>query len=102
MLNALGERGVVVNIARGSAVDTATLAAALLKAALRQQAWMCTSEPRARLNCWTGQRGVDTHVAGWSWAVQASVDRFLENARRHLAGEPCLRSEIWIMALAHG
>ena len=28
------------------------------------------------------------HVAGWSpEAVQASVDRFLENARRHLAGE---------------
>ena len=28
------------------------------------------------------------HVAGWSpEAVQASGDRFLENARRHLAGE---------------
>jgi len=28
------------------------------------------------------------HVAGWSpEAVQASVDRFMENARRHLAGE---------------
>ena len=28
------------------------------------------------------------HVAGWSpQAVQASVDRFVENARRHFAGE---------------
>ena len=28
------------------------------------------------------------HVAGWSpEAVQNSVDRFMENARRHLAGE---------------
>lgn len=28
------------------------------------------------------------HVAGWSpEAVQHSVDRFLDNARRHLAGQ---------------
>jgi phosphoglycerate dehydrogenase-like enzyme len=31
------------------------------------------------------------HMAGWSpEAIQASVDQFLENARRHFAGEPLL------------
>lgn len=90
VLNALGPRGVVVNIARGSVIDTAALAAALREgriAAAGLDVYESEPAPPAELI------GLDTvvltpHVAGWSpEAVQASVDRFLENARRHLADE---------------
>ena len=90
VLSALGPRGVVVNIARGSVIDTAALAAALREgriAAAGLDVYESEPAPPAELI------GLDNvvltpHVAGWSpEAVQASVDRFLENARRHLAGE---------------
>ncbi|MBT9513781.1 MAG: 2-hydroxyacid dehydrogenase [Acidovorax sp.] len=90
VLSALGPRGVVVNIARGSVIDTAALAAALREgriAAAGLDVYESEPAPPAELI------GLDTvvltpHVAGWSpEAVQASVDRFLENARRHLADE---------------
>ena len=90
VLDALGPRGVVVNIARGSVIDTAALAAALREgriAAAGLDVYESEPAPPAELV------GLDSvvltpHVAGWSpEAVQASVDRFLENARRHLAGE---------------
>ena len=90
VLDALGPRGVVVNIARGSVIDTAALAAALREgrvAAAGLDVYESEPAPPAELV------GLDNvvltpHVAGWSpEAVQASVDRFLENARRHLAGE---------------
>ena len=46
VLNAtVGPRGVVVNIARGSVLDTAALAAALREGRLAAQAWMYESEP---------------------------------------------------------
>ena len=90
VLDALGPRGVVVNIARGSVIDTAALAAALREgriAAAGLDVYESEPAPPGELV------GLDSvvltpHVAGWSpEAVQASVDRFLENARRHLAGE---------------
>ena len=90
VLSALGPRGVVVNIARGSVIDTAALAAALREgriAAAGLDVYESEPAPPAEMI------GLDNvvltpHVAGWSpEAVQASVDRFLENARRHLAGE---------------
>lgn len=90
VLTALGPRGVVVNIARGSVIDTAALAAALREgriAAAGLDVYESEPAPPAEL------LGLDNvvltpHVAGWSpEAVQASIDRFIENARRHLAGE---------------
>ncbi|CAN7226768.1 hydroxyacid dehydrogenase [Acidovorax sp. Leaf76] len=90
VLRALGPGGHVVNIARGSVIDTAALAQALRDGTIAGaglDVYESEPAPPAELT------GLDTvvltpHVAGWSpEAVQASVDRFLENARRHLAGE---------------
>ena len=53
VLNALGLRGVVVNIARGSVIDTTALAAALREAALPLRAWTCTRANPPRPSCWT-------------------------------------------------
>lgn len=90
VLSALGPRGVVVNIARGSVIDTAALAAALRDgriAAAGLDVYESEPAPPAEL-IGLGNVVLTPHVAGWSpEAVQASVDRFLENARRHLAGE---------------
>ena len=90
VLNALGPRGVVVNIARGSVIDTAALAAALREGRIAAAGLdVYESEPAPPAELLDLDSVVLTpHVAGWSpEAVQASVDRFLENARRHLAGE---------------
>lgn len=90
VLNALGPRGVVVNIARGSVIDTAALAAALREGRLAAAGLdVYESEPAPPAELLDLDNVVLTpHVAGWSpEAVQNSVDRFMENARRHLAGE---------------
>jgi lactate dehydrogenase-like 2-hydroxyacid dehydrogenase len=90
VLDALGSRGVVVNIARGSVIDTAALAAALREGRIAAAGLdVYESEPAPPAELLDLDNVVLTpHVAGWSpEAVQASVDRFMENARRHLAGE---------------
>jgi lactate dehydrogenase-like 2-hydroxyacid dehydrogenase len=93
VLAALGPTGYLVNIARGSVVDTEALAHALRERALRGagiDVYEGEPQPPAALI------GLDNvlltpHVAGWSHqAVDASLELFLENARRHLAGEPVL------------
>jgi lactate dehydrogenase-like 2-hydroxyacid dehydrogenase len=91
VLQALGPRGYVVNIARGSVIDTAALAQALRDGTIAGAGLdVYESEPAPPAELLDLDTVVLTpHVAGWSpEAVQASVDRFLENARRHLAGEP--------------
>lgn len=90
VLDALGPRGYVVNIARGSVIDTAALAQALREGRLAGAGLdVYESEPAPPAELLDLDTVVLTpHVAGWSpEAVQASVDRFVENARRHLAGE---------------
>ena len=90
VLQALGPRGYVVNIARGSVIDTAALAHALRKGQVAGAGLdVYESEPAPPAELVALDTVVLTpHVAGWSpEAVQASVDRFMENARRHLAGE---------------
>ena len=90
VLEALGPRGVVVNIARGSVIDTAALAQALRAGTIAGAGLdVYESEPAPPDELLALDNVVLTpHVAGWSpEAVQASVDRFVENARRHFAGE---------------
>ena len=88
VLNALG-RAAWWSTSRGSVIDTTALAAALREAtALPLRAWMCerTCAPAELLDL--DNVVLTPHVAGWSpEAVQNSVDRFMENARRHLAGK---------------
>ncbi len=90
VLDALGPHGYVVNIARGSVVDTQALARALQSGSVAGAGLdVYESEPAPPAELLGLDNVVLTpHVAGWSpEAVQASVDRFVENARRHFAGE---------------
>ncbi|WER49535.1 2-hydroxyacid dehydrogenase [Cupriavidus sp. WKF15] len=93
VLAALGASGFLVNIARGSVVDTAALAQALHAGTVGGAGLdVYESEPApptVLLDC--PNVVLTPHMAGWSpEAIQASVDQFLENARRHFAGEPLL------------
>lgn len=89
VLQALGPQGYLVNIARGSVVDTQALALALRERHIAGAGLdVYESEPAPPQEL----VGLDNvlltpHVAGWSpEAVQASVDRFLANAEGHFAG----------------
>lgn len=91
VIAALGSQGYVVNIARGSVVDTAALAQALRTGALAGAGLdVYESEPLPPAELLDLDSVVLTpHVAGWSpEAVQATVDLFLDNAHRHFAGQP--------------
>ncbi|CAG2131074.1 2-ketogluconate reductase [Cupriavidus campinensis] len=91
VLRALGPHGYLVNIARGSVVNTAALANALRAGELGGAGLdVYESEPLPPKELFDCPNVVLTpHVAGWSpEAVLASVSQFLENARRHFAGEP--------------
>jgi lactate dehydrogenase-like 2-hydroxyacid dehydrogenase len=90
VLQALGPQGYLINIARGSVVDTQALAAALQAGHLAGAGLdVYESEPQPPKEL----LGLDNvllspHVAGWSpEAVQASVDRFLANAAGHFSGK---------------
>lgn len=91
VLRALGPQGFLVNIARGSVVDTAALASALDAGAIAGAGLdVYESEPDAPAALIGFEQVVLTpHVAGRSpEALQASIDLFIDNAHRHLAGEP--------------
>lgn len=93
VLDALGPQGYVVNIARGSVVDTVALATALREGRLAGAGLdVYESEPLPPAELLDSDKVVLTpHVAGWSpEAVQATVDLFLANAQRHFAGAPLL------------
>jgi lactate dehydrogenase-like 2-hydroxyacid dehydrogenase len=91
VLEALGPKGYVVNVARGSVVDTAALAHALKTGAIKG----------AGLDVYEGEpvfpaalTGLDNivvtpHVAGTSpEAIEASFLRFIDNTTRYFAGQP--------------
>ncbi|WP_354685388.1 2-hydroxyacid dehydrogenase [Cupriavidus necator] len=93
VLTALGPAGFLVNIARGSVVDTQALASALRSGKLGGAGLdVYESEPAPPVVLFDCPNVVLTpHVAGWSpEAITASVMQFLENARRHFAGEGLL------------
>ncbi|RZL54981.1 MAG: 2-hydroxyacid dehydrogenase [Variovorax sp.] len=90
VIDALGPQGVLVNIARGSVVDTEALAAALRDGRLASAGLdVYESEPKPPAPLVGLDNVVLTpHVAGWSpEAVQASIVRFLANVDGHFAGK---------------
>ena len=89
ILDALGPQGYLVNISRGSVVDTEALAAALRTNRIAGAGLdVYESEPK-RPEPLIGLDNVllTPHMAGWSpEATQASVNRFMANAEGHFAG----------------
>jgi len=91
VLTALGPAGYLVNISRGSVVDTAALADALRAGRVRGAGLdVYEGEPAPPAALLEFDSVVLTpHTAGSSpEAQQATLDRFFENARRHFAGQP--------------
>jgi len=91
VLKALGPQGFLVNIARGSVVDTVALAQALGAGELGGAGLdVYESEPLPP-GALLGLPNVvlTPHVAGWSpESMQASLQCFLDNAQAHFAGQP--------------
>lgn len=93
ILSALGPNGFVVNIARGSVIDTEALANALRAGTLGGAGLdVYESEPAPPTVLFDCPNVVlSPHIAGWSpEAIDATVALFVENSRRHFAGEPVL------------
>ncbi|WP_415205034.1 2-hydroxyacid dehydrogenase [Pseudorhodoferax sp.] len=91
VLDALGPRGTLVNIARGSVVDTAALAAALREGRIASAGIdVYESEPTPPAELLDLPNVVITpHIAGRSpEAIQASVTLVLENLTAFFAGQP--------------
>jgi lactate dehydrogenase-like 2-hydroxyacid dehydrogenase len=93
ILDALGPGGFLINISRGSVVDTEALAEALRDGRLAGAGLdVYESEPLPPAPL----IGLDNvlltpHMAGWSpEAMQASVDRFMANAEGHFSGRGVL------------
>ncbi|WP_070106101.1 2-hydroxyacid dehydrogenase [Burkholderia plantarii] len=91
VLDALGAAGFVVNVSRGSVVDTAALAAALRDgriAGAGLDVYEGEPAPPAEL-IGLEQVVLTPHLAGTSpQARDRTVTLFIENATRHFAGEP--------------
>lgn len=93
VLRALGSKGYVVNMARGSVVDTQALAAALREGVIAGAGLdVYESEPDAPAELIGLDNIVLTpHVGGNSpRAMAMSVQRFIDNAQRHFAGQPMI------------
>lgn len=91
VLAALGAGGHVVNIARGSCVDTAALAAALRAGHIAGAALdVYESEPQPPRELLGLDNVILTpHVAGWSpQAVRATVENFIANVEAWRRGAP--------------
>ncbi|MBV8034189.1 NAD(P)-dependent oxidoreductase [Roseateles sp.] len=91
VLAALGAGGHVVNIARGSCVDTAALAAALRAGRIAGAALdVYESEPRPPQELLGLDNVILTpHVAGWSpQAIRATVENFIANVEAWRRGAP--------------
>lgn len=93
VLDALGPQGVVVNVARGTLVDTDAVADALRERRIWAAALdVYENEPTPPAPLLEFENAVLTpHIGGISpQAIHASVLRFLENAEAHFNGKPLL------------
>ncbi|CAG4895359.1 2-hydroxyacid dehydrogenase [Paraburkholderia gardini] len=93
VLDALGPTGFLVNVSRGSVVDTAALAVALKAGAIAGAGLdVYEGEPHPPEALIALPNVVLTpHVGGTSpESVAATVRNFIDNATRHFAGEPVL------------
>ncbi|TBU79735.1 hydroxyacid dehydrogenase [Pseudomonas daroniae] len=93
VLDALGPQGYLVNVARGSVVDTAALGAALREKHIRAAALdVYESEPLPPAELLDLDNLIVTpHVGGNSpQALERSLSQFLDNIDRHFRGEPLL------------
>jgi lactate dehydrogenase-like 2-hydroxyacid dehydrogenase len=91
VLSALGPDGFLVNIARGSLVDTQALAQALSSGEIRGAGIdVYEGEPKPPQALIELENVVLTpHVAGWSpESIDASVRCFMDNVALHLEGKP--------------
>lgn len=95
VLDALGPGGFLVNVSRGSVVDTAALADALREgriAGAGLDVYEGEPEPPRALTD-LDSVVLTPHMGGWSpEALDRSVQQFLDNAARHFAGQPVLTS----------
>ncbi|CAI8698441.1 2-hydroxyacid dehydrogenase [Burkholderia pyrrocinia] len=93
VLDALGPGGFVVNVSRGSVVDTAALADALREgriAGAGLDVYEGEPEPPRALTD-LDSVVLTPHMGGWSpEALDRSVQQFLDNAARHFSGQPVL------------
>ncbi|WP_175780337.1 2-hydroxyacid dehydrogenase [Burkholderia cenocepacia] len=93
VLDALGPGGFLVNVSRGSVVDTAALADALREERIAGAALdVYEGEPEPPRALTDLDSVVLTpHMGGWSpEALDRSVRQFLDNAARHFTGQPVL------------
>jgi phosphoglycerate dehydrogenase-like enzyme len=92
-LNFLGPDGVLVNVARGTLVDTNAVATALKQKRIWAVALdVYEFEPTPPSQLFEFDNAILTpHIAGISpQAIHASVMRFIENTEAFLAGKPLL------------
>lgn len=93
VLEALGPQGYLVNVARGSVVDTAALGSALREKRIRAAALdVYESEPLPPSELLDlDNLTITPHVGGASpQALEQSLSQFLDNIGRHFRGEPLL------------
>lgn len=89
----LGPEGVLVNVARGSLVNTLELAQAIKEGVISGAALdVYEGEPKfPEVLIDLDNVVVTPHIGGISpEAIQSSVDRVLENLRRHISGQPTI------------
>jgi hydroxypyruvate reductase len=93
MLDALGPKGVLVNVARGSLVDEPALVAALKEGRIAAAALDVFAEEPTDHRQWEGVPNLTLHPHSGGATYESVADgrnRLVENIRRHFAGEPLI------------